>query len=65
MAKASSPNPEDQRQFLITNPELEDGLGRKEKNKAFTFRFRDPSVIKSLFVKENNKESINLNKLFF
>jgi hypothetical protein len=40
-------------------------VGRKEKNKAFTFRFRDPSVIKSLFVKENNKESMNLNKLFF
>lgn len=40
-------------------------VGRKEKNKTFTFRFRDTSVIKSLFVKENNIESINMNKLFF
>ena len=39
-------------------------VGRKEKNKTFTFRFRDPKVIKSLFVKENHIESINLNKLF-
>jgi len=40
-------------------------VGRKEKNKTFTFRFRDTSVIKSLFVKENYIESININKLFF
>ena len=40
-------------------------VGRKEKNKTFTFRFRDSSVIKSLFVKDNHTESINLNKLFF
>jgi hypothetical protein len=40
-------------------------VGRKEKNKTFTFRFRDSTVIKSLFIKENHTESINLNKLFF
>jgi hypothetical protein len=40
-------------------------VGRKEKNKAFTFRFRDTSVIKSLFVKSNHIEATNLNKLFF
>jgi hypothetical protein len=40
-------------------------VGRKEKNKTFTFRFRDSSVIKSLFVKDNHTESMNLNKLFF
>ena len=40
-------------------------VGRKEKNKSFTFRFRDSSVIKSLFVKDDQTESINLNKLFF
>jgi hypothetical protein len=40
-------------------------VGRKEKNKAFTFRFRDTSVIKSLFVKSNHIEAINMNKLFF
>ena len=40
-------------------------VGRKEKNKTFTFRFRDASVIKSLFVKENYIESTNINKLFF
>ena len=40
-------------------------VGRKEKNKTFTFRFRDATVIKSLFVKDNYTESINLNKLFF
>jgi hypothetical protein len=40
-------------------------VGRKEKNKTFTFRFRDASVIKSLFVKDNHIEALNLNKLFF
>jgi len=40
-------------------------VGRKEKNKTFTFRFRDPSVIKSLFIKTDQIESMNLNKLFF
>jgi hypothetical protein len=35
------------------------------KNKSFTFRFRDSSVIKSLFVKDDQTECINLNKLFF
>ena len=40
-------------------------VGRKEKNKTFTFRFRDPTVIKSLFVKRDHIESINLNQLFF
>lgn len=40
-------------------------VGRKEKNKTFTFRFRDSTVIKSLFVKEDHIESMNLNQLFF
>lgn len=40
-------------------------VGRKEKNKTFTFRFRDQSVIKSLFVKQDHIESTNLNQLFF
>jgi hypothetical protein len=40
-------------------------VGRKEKNKTFTFRFRDSSVIKSLFIKDNHTESMNLNRLFF
>jgi hypothetical protein len=40
-------------------------VGRKEKNKTFTFRFRDSSIIKSLFVKKDHTESINLNNLFF
>ena len=40
-------------------------VGRKEKNKTFTFRFRDTNVIKALFVKESYIESININKLFF
>ena len=40
-------------------------VGRKEKNKTFTFRFRDNAIIKDLFIKGNNVESNNLNKLFF
>ena len=40
-------------------------VGRKEKNKTFTFRFRDNSVIQSLFVHTNRIEIDNLNKLFF
>ena len=40
-------------------------VGRKEKNKTFTFRFRDSTVIKSLFVKRDQIESTNLNQLFF
>jgi hypothetical protein len=40
-------------------------VGRKEKNKTFTFRFRDNDIIKHLFIKGNNTESNNLNKLFF
>jgi hypothetical protein len=40
-------------------------VGRKEKNKTFTFRFRDNSLIKKLFLKDNNIEAINMNKLFF
>lgn len=40
-------------------------VGRKEKNKTFTFRFRDNSLIKKLFLKDNNIEATNMNKLFF
>jgi len=40
-------------------------VGRKEKNKTFTFRFRDNSVIQSLFVQKNRIEMDNLNRLFF
>ena len=39
-------------------------VGRKEKNKKFTFRFRDNSRIIDLFVKTNSIESYNMNKLF-
>jgi hypothetical protein len=39
-------------------------VGRKEKNKTFTFRFRDDSIIQSLFIQTNNIEALNMNKLF-
>ena len=39
-------------------------VGRKEKNKLFTFRFRDNSRIIDLFVKTNTLEADNMNKLF-
>lgn len=39
-------------------------VGRKEKNKLFTFRFRDNSRIIDLFVKSNTLEADNMNKLF-
>ena len=39
-------------------------VGRKEKNKLFTFRFRDNSHIIVLFVKTNTIESDNMNMLF-
>ena len=39
-------------------------VGRKEKNKKFTFRFRDDIRIIDLFVKTNTIESDNMNKLF-
>jgi hypothetical protein len=40
-------------------------VGRKEKNKTFTFRFRDNSLIKKLFLQDNNIEAVNMNRLFF
>ena len=39
-------------------------VGRKEKNKLFTFRFRDNSHITLLFVKNNTIEADNMNLLF-
>jgi hypothetical protein len=39
-------------------------VGRKEKNKTFTFRFRDNSIIHKLFVQSTNIESYNMNRLF-
>jgi len=39
-------------------------VGRKEKNKMFTFRFRDNTRIIDLFVKTNTLEADNMNKLF-
>lgn len=40
-------------------------VGRKEKNKTFTFRFRDNNLIKKLFQQDNNIEATNMNRLFF
>jgi len=40
-------------------------VGRKEKNMSFTFRFRDNSIIKHLFVQTNDIEIRNINALFF
>ena len=39
-------------------------VGRKEKNKTFTFRFRDNSIIHKLFIQTTNIESFNMNRLF-
>ena len=39
-------------------------VGRKEKNKLFTFRFRNNSQIIDLFVKKSGIESYNMNRLF-
>lgn len=39
-------------------------VGRKEKNKTFTFRFRDDSIIDKLFIQTTNIESNNMNRLF-
>ena len=39
-------------------------VGRKEKNKKFTFRFRDNARIIDLFVKQNSMETENINRLF-
>ena len=39
-------------------------VGRKEKNKTFTFRFRDDSIINKLFIQTSNIESYNMNRLF-
>ncbi len=39
-------------------------VGRKEQNKTFTFRFRDDSLIRSLFVQENAMECTKMNQLF-
>ena len=39
-------------------------VGRKEKNKLFTFRFRDNTKIIKLFVKTDTIEADNMNKLF-
>ena len=42
-------------------------VGRREKNKLFTFRFMDinKNTIKKLFIKDNLIESKNMNMLFF
>jgi len=40
-------------------------VGRREKNKLFTFRFKNNNIIKKLFIKENTIESNNMNNLFF
>lgn len=40
-------------------------VGRREKNKLFTFRFKNNTIIKKLFIKENTIESNNMNNLFF
>jgi hypothetical protein len=39
-------------------------VGRKEKNKTFTFRFRDDTIIRSLYVQSSNCEAANMNALF-
>ena len=40
-------------------------IGRQEKNKHFSFRFRSKQQIDLLYaITENNIESINMNKLF-
>lgn len=40
-------------------------VGRKEKNKTFTFRFKNSESINTLFIKNSNLETINMNNLFF
>jgi hypothetical protein len=40
-------------------------VGRREKNKLFTFRFNNNNIIKKFFIKENTIESNNMNNLFF
>lgn len=39
-------------------------VGRKEQNKTFTFRFREDTLIRSLFVQENTLETSQMNRLF-
>ena len=39
-------------------------VGRKDKNKTFTFRFRDNSIIHKLFTQTSTIESQNMNRLF-
>jgi hypothetical protein len=39
-------------------------VGRKEKNKRFTFRFRNAEHIRELFSPKNTIEIDNINKLF-
>uniref|UniRef100_A0A6C0ETF8 Uncharacterized protein n=1 Tax=viral metagenome TaxID=1070528 RepID=A0A6C0ETF8_9ZZZZ len=40
-------------------------VGRKEKNRSFTFRFRDNKIIELLFIKKSTLEVDNINSLFF
>jgi hypothetical protein len=40
-------------------------VGRKEKNRSFTFRFRDNKIIEHLFIKKSMLEIDNINSLFF
>jgi hypothetical protein len=40
-------------------------VGRKEKNRSFTFRFRDNKIIELLFIKKSSLEVDNINSLFF
>ena len=40
-------------------------VGRREKNKMFTFRFKNNDIILKLFIKENSIEINNMNMLFF
>jgi hypothetical protein len=40
-------------------------VGRREKNKLFRFIFKNNSIIKKLFIKDNLIESHNMNILFF
>jgi hypothetical protein len=40
-------------------------VGRKEKNKKFTFRFKSNKMIEKLYIKQNTIESDNMNRLFF
>jgi hypothetical protein len=40
-------------------------VGRRDKNKKFTFRFKNNEMVQKLFIKNNTVESDNMNKLFF